>query len=136
MRKITAVLAFLFVLFVASAVFAANFVEIARSDRFLIYADASTLSDKGNYYTIMTKWIPRGAAIREMRKEYGYKIEYEMVMEGISKDGSQIRRMDSFAVSSNGKAFVTPDEGNSWEGVVPQTYGEAVADFVMKSSSN
>lgn len=136
MKRIALILFLLFSLCVP--VYAANFVEIARDDRYLIYIDADSIelrkTNNNEYIVAWIKWIYRGDSAKELSKEYKQKVDHKMSFLALNRDARQMQSLSDHLYDKKGNIL----EDGSWQfqsseysEVIPNSYGELIYDFIM-----
>lgn len=114
---------------------AANFVEVVRDENFLILIDAESIQDKGSYYVVWSKWIPRSKWARDAAGKYKKPVSHTMNFDAYKKDSKECQITASYVYDNDGGIL---DSGSSevytnrWQPIVPQTYGDIVYQSVMR----
>ena len=122
------------VLLQCSGAYAANFVEIFRSDRYLIFLDVSSLEDHGDYVTVWEKWIYRGRKLEEMKKKFGEKIAYDIALNAYKKNTKESQSLSCSTYDNNGIVLFNYNLTFSpykFEPIFPESIGEFLWGRVM-----
>ena len=133
MKKV--IILILLLLSFASAANAANFMEIMRDDRFLIYIDTESIQDKDSYCSVWEKWIPRGKEATEIKKELKGDVDYWMRLTAHKKDAKESQTLAMYVYMKNGriKEFVSSNTPLSfkWKPIIPGSVAEEIYDLIM-----
>ena len=122
------------VLLQCSGAYAANFVEVLREDKYIIYLDISSLEDKGDYVTVWEKWVYRGGKLQEWKKKHGEKFAYDMILWAYKTNAKESQILSWYAYGNDG---VVLDSNNgtfspySFTPLPPNSIGESLWGRVM-----
>lgn len=122
------------VLLQCSGAYAANFVEVYRDDRYLIFIDVSSLEDHGDYVTVWEKWIYRGRKLEEMKKKFGEKIAYDISLNAYKKNTKESQSLSCSTYDNNGIVLFNYNLTFSpykFEPIFPESIGEFLWGRVM-----
>lgn len=104
-----------------------NFIEIYRDNNFLIYVDNDSVKDSGRFFSVWTKWILRGAALKDNRKYYK-SMDYFLELTSYMRN-ERLTRLDDMVIYDKDRRVISNKHNYSgWKNVVPQSVGEAVYD--------
>lgn len=138
MKKILLICAIALFCFTGISQAASNFIEIARDDNYLVYLDADSLEDKGNYVLAWTKWIPRGEALKNEQETCRSKIDHSMILVAQNKKARQYQVLyrifyyRSNVVSSEKIKF----NSSNYSQIIPGSYAEFIWEATMKIYRN
>ena len=121
-----------------SVAYAANFIEVHRSDKYLISIDVSSLKDHGDYVTVWEKWIYRGVALKEMKKYQG-NMAYDLQLKAYKKSDKECQIMAFYNYSEDGKCLSSNQaayDPYNFKPLVPNSLGEYLWERIMALTNN
>lgn len=139
--------AFLGILLLAGILFlpadranAANFVEVYRNDNnYHIYIDSASIEDKGDYFLVWEKYIPKSVEMDKKKKEYGQIYSHMLVQEAFKKKYREFQSLWIIDYGTDGSVINQirrPYSVSGYEQVVPNSIGAVLWDAVMRLSGN
>lgn len=129
MRKI--ILALLLIFFISSFASATDFSEIATDDSYSIYVDWDSFqySNKEDYYTFRTKWIPRGKVVQVYKNFYKKTVSHQITIDAYKPGAPQIQELEVYTFFNDGshiKNMARNYTTNGWKKIIYGSYAHYI----------
>lgn len=134
-------------LFFVAPASAANFVEVIRDDKNLVYIDLASVQDKQYYYTVWEKWIPRTIEIKHIiqkaleQSRHNIKISaddfsHQLILCAYHKTEPKYETLAIYYYDKNGNTILReslPFDPYQWSDIPPNTYAEYLHKWIINN---